>query len=202
MIQYPDSGFQEADGFVAAGAIVQMPFKPYIPETYASRDDPATAQFDDVFHFHSNDDIDNSPKKRKRLEGLAKDDDQITIPLRPRQECIDLKEDERGLQDEDYKFGSKRRASSVAGPSAPTRSGLTQLLSTQDPGALSDTEYEIVEGPGPVEEASDSDSDSSTLVSVKHEELDLHTLPLRTRAGPARVVTASESDSESEWTLV
>ena len=191
--------------FTAAIAIVQMPFKPYIPETYASREDPATKNFDDVYHFHAGDEIESSVKKRKRPERLAKDDDTIKLPLRLHEEQTDPPIKEQVIEDEDYKFGSKRRASSVTCPSQPRHSDLSQLLAGPDQGALSETEYEIVDGPPAVDEATDSDSDSSTLVEVKHEELNTScTLPIRSREPPAATAAANaaESDSDSEWTLV
>lgn len=54
----------------SAAAIIQMPYKRYTPETYASMENPAIARFEDlIHHYHSNDkfDVDVSPKKRQRV---------------------------------------------------------------------------------------------------------------------------------------
>lgn len=54
----------------SAAAIIQMPYKRYTPETYASLENPAIARFEDlIHHYHSNDkfDVDVSPKKRQRV---------------------------------------------------------------------------------------------------------------------------------------
>ena len=182
-----------------------MPYEPYIPETYKSREDPAT---DVVFHFHSSDDFDNSPRKRKRLEPLSADKHEITLPLRTQTVCIDAIKEEMSSEDEEYRFGSKRRVSSVAEPSMPTWSGIAELRSAHSDLALSDSEYEIVEGPAPVEDTSDSDSDLITFVEVKHENLaNDGPRPLPIHANEPTTVTAAvadaaENDSDSEWSLV
>ncbi|PIA98421.1 hypothetical protein CB0940_06640 [Cercospora beticola] len=48
-----------------AQAIIQMPFKPYAPAAYASRNDERARQvFDDVYHFHGDDGFANTHKRR------------------------------------------------------------------------------------------------------------------------------------------
>lgn len=55
----------------SAMAIIRMPYKPYLPATYASNEHPAIARFEDlIYHFHGDDDEDkpqSSPQKRQRL---------------------------------------------------------------------------------------------------------------------------------------
>ena len=180
-----------------------MPFKPYKPETYASREDIAKGRVEDVvYHFHASDDIETSPKKRKRPERIeaSSSSSEVTLPLRPHREKPSTLKDEQEPGQEDP-FERKRRASSIAGSSTPI------------PVALGEPEYELVPGPAPVEEASDSDfdSDSSTLVEVKHEDIpDDRTLPIfparSYRNGldeiPVATPEHAESDSDSEWFLV
>jgi len=55
----------------SAMAIIRMPYKPYLPATYASTEHPAIARFEDlIYHFHGENDKDKqqaSPQKRQRL---------------------------------------------------------------------------------------------------------------------------------------
>lgn len=78
----------------------------------------------------------------------------------------------------------------------------------------SESEYEVVAGPAPVEElSSDSESDPDTLVIVEHVEAlpssENHALPIRNRSAASSVTlvereTTQEADSgsESDWTMV
>ena len=179
-----------------------MPFKPYIPETYASREDVEAQHLGDVvYHFHSNDEVDCSPRKRKRPERQPEQAEGFTLPLRPHIETGAYSKTEPPVEDDEYKIGSKRRAS-VGASSAPVWSGISLLRALQERAISSESEYEFVESPGSVEEASDSDSDSTTLVEVKHEELEHQIpqpLPIRERGLPN---TAAENDSDSDWTLL
>jgi hypothetical protein len=215
-----------------------MPFKPYVPETYASRDDPAATRFEDVvFHFHATDEMDCASKKRKRPEKAptSSDSETMTLPVRTLQTPSGEVKQEAGIAGLGYKAASKRRASSAAGSSLPTAVAVSTTMDFElpihprrkSPGFLdeaeeseeeyykverisappvplarttsSDGEFEVVAGPAAVEEVSDSDSDSSTLVEVKHEELD----QLATAVPSAASATdAAWSDSESDWTLV
>ena len=195
-------------------AIIQMPFKPYVPETYASREDLAATKFDHVFHFHSNDRFDNA-LKRRRPEETSKGKEKMTFPLRPRnsQETFDRLNWAAAAvatatepEDEDYKFGNKRRASSAAKETPSTTSWISQLRADMDKGVVLEPEYEIVERPEPATTSrdSDSDSESSTFVQVKHEEVASGSLPIRTKPPTAapNAKNAADSDSDSEWTLL
>lgn len=51
----------------SAAAIIQLPYKHYTPETYASIENPAIAGFQDlIHHFHSSDRFDDDSLRRKR----------------------------------------------------------------------------------------------------------------------------------------
>jgi hypothetical protein len=55
----------------SSAVIIQLPYKNFAPETYASRENPPIAGFHDiVHHFHSTDrfDDDTSPKKKQRID--------------------------------------------------------------------------------------------------------------------------------------
>ncbi|KAF2167665.1 hypothetical protein M409DRAFT_21821 [Zasmidium cellare ATCC 36951] len=188
----------------AAAAIIRMPFEPYIPETYASREDVGTNRLSDVvYHFHSNDDNDEPPKKRKKPEmsqgpGISG----ISLALRFHQEKKrrEAKEGENASLSEEP--DPKRRASVVSESSNTV--GETG----------SESEYEVVAGPAPVEElSSDSESDADTLVIVEHLEAipssTNRTLPIRNRSaassmtlGERETTQEADSGSESDWTVV
>lgn len=224
--------YARANRSTAAASIIQLPFKPYVPDTYASKEDILASRFDDVFHFH--DDFDSSPKKRKRPESSsAAAMQQIKLPLRPYQASRDTTKKETIDQERDYKSVSKRRASSAAGSSAPlpvavtignqsflqpessraaseeveSEEELPKVHRSETPEAaedlgVSDTEFEIIQGPSAVEAISDSDSDSSTMVEVKYEDAE----PLTSRS--ARIASLAvdadltEGDSDLEWQLL
>jgi hypothetical protein len=184
-----------------------MPFKPYVPETYASREDLAATKFDHVFHFHSNDRFDNALKKRRRPEEKSEGKEKLTLPLRPREYNFDrFYSAAQESADEDYKFGSKRRASSVSKHAPQPIDWISQLRADVDKGITSEPEYEIVERPEPATTSrdSESDSESGTFVKVEREEVASETLPIRTKeqAAAPNATTAADSDSESEWTIV
>lgn len=193
-----------ANAIVAAAAIVQMPFKPYIPDTYASREDPAATKFDDVFHFHSTDRFDKVMKKRRRsdVKSEKKEEELFTLPMRPHLETPDRPD--WPLQDEDYKFGSKRRASSITNEWTPNAGAISQLCATKSEAGLSEPEYEIVERPEIAVRAYESDSESSDFIEIKREEASDDALPIRSR-DPAPAPDdqkPAENDSDSEWTLL
>lgn len=123
--------------------------------------------------------------------------DTVELPIRQREiELTDHIKEEAVIEDEDYKLGVKRRASEAAVPLAI--SGISQQLSGQPDG-----EYELVEGPAAVEDASDSDSDASTFVEVKREDAESSSRDLPTRlSNQANAVDIGESDSDSDWTCV
>ena len=194
------------DVVAAAAAIIQMPFKPYVPETYASREDLAATKFDHVFHFHSNDRFDNA-LKRRRPEEDPKGKQKMTLPLRPRNYNFDrLYPAAQESADDDYKFGSKRRASSAAKETPQPIDWISLLRADMDKGITSEPEYEIVERPEPATTSrdSESDSESSSFVKVEREEAASATLSIRNKA-PAVAPnpnTAVDSDSESDWSLI
>ena len=165
-----------------------------------------------MYHFHASDEIESSPKKRKRPEITQEpNEDKLTLPHRPRLDPAVPVKDESACDEESYNLRIKQLASSLPGPSESQVTATGESRPTRTRSLSSDGEYELVDGPPPVEEASDYESDSSTLVEVKHADLDegdmgTQALPIRSRgAGAAATVTATgpaESDSESDWTLV
>ena len=179
-----------------------MPFKPYIPDTYASREDSAATKFDDVFHFHSTDRFDKAVKKRRRSDVKSEkiEEELFTLSMRPHLDTPNRPD--WPLQDEDYKFGSKRRASSITNELAPSPLGMGHLRVVNNDAVDSEPEYEILERPQSAVRAYESDSDSSDFIEIKREEPLDQALPIRNRA-PATAPDDKElvdNDSDSEWT--
>ena len=173
-----------------AAAIIQMPFEPHRPETYASTEH--RSRFDDVvFHFHAGDTVDETdslPKKRKR-ENIAQ-----MLPIRSKQEAVaEMKvEPAEEFGDEEFVLArSKRRASSVSQAKVELR------------GIKSEDEFEEVDlGPA----AAESDSDSFEWVDVLPKDLqgagdESVSLPLRTRE-QASCPQSGDGESDSDWSLV
>lgn len=100
---------------IAAAAIINLPFRTYAPETYASREDASAQRFDDViFHFHAHDELDNAGKKRKRKGQIAIAEEQSTeLAFRPRVTSVEQSQPVTEPQYVDVSQGgiSKRRAS-------------------------------------------------------------------------------------------
>ena len=193
-----------------------MPFKPYVPETYASRLDAAATKFDHVFHFHATDEFDHTAKKRRcsNVKSEEKAESSINLPMRPRQDPFSQfdwsfsfkdapREDAR--EDGEYKLGSKRRASSIANETSPILSGRSQLRAAQSEKAIEEPEFEIVERPEVAIASQDSDSGSDEFVKIQREDsAAVTTLPIRTSAANAVATFKNEpeSDSDSEWSMI
>lgn len=196
-----------------AAAIIQMPFKPYAPQTYSSREDVAADRVGDVvYHFHGCEESDDlhqktcvkselggTPSKSGRLAFDARklalrkkrEQNQATSDVLPRElsgrtqrDCRVAKEDEQAVQ------ASRRRDN-----------------------AESDFEFVArpLEGRWSV---SDGDSDSESFVRVERPSLTLQSaqrvLPIRqTKDEDARRCNPAEpepgeigSGSESEWSVL
>ena len=176
-----------------------MPFKRYAPDTYASRDDPAATRIgkleDVVFHFHANDEMDCSSKKRKRpaKAPVTSDSGSMTLPVRTLQTPLGDVKQEPTLPALSYKAASKRRASSVIGSSQPTA---VAVVST---GA--EFELPLRRRPSFVADAEDSEEEYQKIERGSERS----TSPAQTSsdgefevvAGPSAVLDASDSDSDS-----
>ncbi|PPJ54066.1 hypothetical protein CBER1_06338 [Cercospora berteroae] len=105
-----------------AQAIIQMPFKPYAPAAYASRNDERARQvFDDVYHFHGDDGFANTHQRRPidRLLG-----EMGGVPLLPNEGM----KHGRSRADSGSEPQSRMESSPAAGPS---RAALPQLTLLQ-----------------------------------------------------------------------
>lgn len=175
-----------------------MPFKPHVPETYASRIEPGNSRLADVvYHFHAGDDDVESPKKRKRLEPVSPPSrvSDLTLALRPRPAAPEVVSEDSASEDEGFRI-VKRRVSDAGDTTTATA-------------CLSERDYEVLSGPSSVEEDTcDSESDTDTIVEVPYSGPSLdnaaRALPIRNR-NPAVVAAAAEradSDSDSDWSFV
>ena len=106
-----------------------MPYEPYVPEEYKSREDPATEKFDYVYHFHYTDDIESSPKKVKIPKVAVRNPAEAILALRIRNPDPDTVQAGFSCIEENR---IKRRVSSVAEGSAPSWTRTSESNSTQD----------------------------------------------------------------------
>ena len=171
-----------------ASAIIQMPFEPHQPETYASSED-RRSMHDVVFHFHSLDEPD-APKKRKRVEM------DVALPIRPATNAdAQAKTEADSEKSMVYSLESKRRHTS-------------ELESGSQPVPIKEEEFEEVDlGPAPGK-AADSDDESFEWVDVLPEHLKDPSNTIATTSVPLRpkeragVEKAERNESDSDWSLV
>lgn len=174
-----DRGFENE----TAAYIIQMPFEPHRPETYASTED--RQRFDDVvFRFHATDDMD-TPKKKEKA------DERLVLPFRPASDgSVSVKEVSKPEDNLLECFDSKRRESSSGGPIRPAMSG---------------DEFEEIDLEAVPEKAADSDTDSfewvDVLPKVRRASESGSGLALRPGQHIAQAKTG-ENESDSDWSLV
>lgn len=233
------SGLQLTNYYVAAAAIIQMPYKPYIPDTYKSREDFTSKRFDDVvYHFHSNDDWDTSSKKRKRAvpQDPPENGSKSTLPLRPYDASSSSVAETPTTEEKTLTFRHKRQASALERSNKLAeiiRCGIPPLHTGASTGvtdgseseeeyvkvnesnlpnegnissevhqeSLSDDEFEFVDVPLQAPAALRTDSQSNVNMTVDDEQPELQAIQ-RPATTAAADITAVESDSESDWSLM
>lgn len=176
-----------------------MPFQPYIPETYASREEPSNKRLSDViYHFHSDDPLDHFAKKRKtRMDATRVSN--LTMALRSRAGPSDVSAHvgAESSPSEDEGFSVVKRRDSLPG-AAPTAVA----------GDSSDSEFELLSDlesrrPGGETVASkgiSSQGDRNAAPTV-------YALPFRTREAAGADIaadpsTAVDPGSDSEWSII
>ncbi|KAI6843664.1 hypothetical protein KC332_g8828 [Hortaea werneckii] len=191
------------DDAEAASAIIQMPFQPYIPETYASREDhPSNTRLSDVvYHFHSDDPLDHFAKKRKtRMDATRVSN--LTMALRSRDGHPDASA-HIGVGAESS--GSEDEGFSLVKREDPLSTGL-QLAGGR--GDSSDSEFELLSD---VESRRSGDTvaskDMSSSQGGRGAAATVYALPFRTRdaAGAGMAAdpsTAVDQGSDSEWSII
>ncbi|KAI7082648.1 hypothetical protein KC356_g8192 [Hortaea werneckii] len=192
------------DDAEAASAIIQMPFQPYIPETYASREDhPSNTRLSGViYHFHSDDPLDHFAKKRKtRMEDATTRVSNLTMALRsrggpPADVSAHMGAGAESSGSEDEGFSLVKRGDSTLGVQP---AGVAGDSSDSEFELLSDLEShrgETVASKG----MSSHQGDGSAAAAV-------YALPFRTRdaagAGMAENSSAAvDQGSDSEWSII
>jgi hypothetical protein len=187
------------DESIAALAIIQMPFKSYIPDTYASREDP-----DLVYHFHGADDVEDDSKKAKFQQRAS--DMGFTLPLRPRGKGPAYA-DRFSPKATACELDDKLPTPPAEPASSSTTSGLAQLLQAQQTPTALEQDYEMVQEQAAVGEPSDDDSDSDGFVPVKYQGINGSTpqSPVLVQGGACGLkneTTSNDSDSDSEWAMI
>ncbi|KXS94152.1 hypothetical protein AC578_11142 [Pseudocercospora eumusae] len=213
--------FEDED---TAQAIIQMPFKPYVPDTYASSEDGFgrfTIQ-DVVYHFHGGDVFGCSPKKRDLPErapapsaaGLSlafrsKNDYEVVqvkkeeSPTVNKKRTVDPEAEADDLQSETASAAADRAFWEAATKPAPA---VKEEASEDQNSIIAESEYEVIAGTAQVEAlSSDNDSDPETLVvvdrpaSTAYEE----SLPIRNRSVASSMTAVERQESsDSEWDIV
>ncbi|KAI7208216.1 hypothetical protein KC333_g9213 [Hortaea werneckii] len=190
------------DDAEAASAIIQMPFQPYIPETYASREEPSNKRLSDViYHFHSDDPLDHFAKKRKtRMDATRVSN--LTMALRSRGGPSDVSAhigagaDSSPSEDEGFSLVKKEdslpsaRPVGAAGDSSDSEFELLSDLESRRRGGETAVASKSMSSPG----------ERSAAPTV-------YALPFRTRdAGGAGIAadqsTAVDQGSDSEWSII
>ena len=181
-----------ADSFIAAAAIIQMPFRPYTPDGYASKDITSNRHKDVIYHFHAQDDFEGQQKKRKQKEATTPEPraSALSLALRPRKLETTEVSDESASENEDFRLVTKRCKVEPDQPASEIKSE----PATED-------EYEVVTPNVDVEVLS-TDEEEETLPKVLSLPNDLMPDTLPTYDGLERTATSDGADSDSDWTVL
>lgn len=198
-----------------------MPFKPYIPDSYVSREDIDPKRLRDVVHhFHGNDDFDAASRKRKRPDIFEDKPStgQLLLALRARRrEKSEDTSSTNGVESghDDTVLGQRLDHAKTA----KEEPMIKEQTSVKSQALSSDSEYEVVSPPAGSDMALESDSETEGLLVVRPttssvpqepqgpQEQQTCTLPLRPSTVRSRLIVTNPdletaSDSESEWTVV
>jgi len=196
-------------------AIIQMPFKRYSPDTYASRED-----VDAVYHFHADDHLDRSPSEIKRQKRVKEEDKPVTESSTLALRLRDMRQSGHitdGLAEKLRALAAAKASYLASGGNASVdaaqkalsteSSGNTSTEAAEEPASPNESDFEVVQRPSEDDARSESDGDSGEYVKVEREAAQGLTqeFPIRTRPGETQPVDAQNSnasDSDSEWTLL
>ena len=198
-----------------------MPFKPYIPDSYASREDIDPKRLRDVVHhFPGGDDFEAASRKRKRPD-MFKDKPsagQLLLALRVRRrEKPEDTSSAHGAESEHHDTVVGRRLDHTNMAEEEPR--IKEEASAKPQALSSDSEYEVISPSAGSDLALESDSETEGLLVVRPttsyvpqepqgpQEQQTCTLPIRPSAVRSTLVVTNPdlettSDSESEWTVV
>ncbi|KAK4570175.1 hypothetical protein LTR86_002255 [Recurvomyces mirabilis] len=177
-----------------AAAIIQMPFRPYTPDGYASKDITSNRHKDVIYHFHAHDDFEVQQKKRKQKEVVpATGVNALLLALRSRKVETTEVSDESASENEDFRMVTKR----CKVEPEHTHEDVKSEPATED-------EYEIVASTADVEDLSTDDEvvDEKQVPEDQDRQSDamMETLPVHDRL--RRTPTSDGADSDSDWTVL
>ncbi|CAK3825414.1 Hypothetical predicted protein [Lecanosticta acicola] len=209
-----------------AAAIIRMPFKAYIPETYASREDIDPKRLRDVvYHFHGCEDFEGGSKERKRPEMVSHGSRAGGLLLALRTKAQDtfggltrqVPEEEEGVPETSKMMAAASEEKSVEGEVSVHEDSSEDGQPVAIEEHPSDAEYEVVSAPTEHQLSVESDSETEGLVAIRPIS---PALPDSVSKGPERAMpirqresrrglfvtnpgpNGSDSDSDSEWTVV
>jgi len=170
-----------------------MPFRPYTPDGYASKDITSNKHKDVIYHFHAHDDFQGQQKKRKQKEvDPTVQVSALSLALRPRRVETTEVSDESASESEDFRLVTKRckvELEQLPGyvESGPAMEDEYEVVQTADVGGLSTDDEEVEEERLPKVHAYPSD-------------IMLSSLPVHDRL--ERTPTSDGADSDSDWTVL
>ena len=198
-----------------------MPFEPYIPDSYASREDIDPKRLRDVVHhFHGDDDFEAASRKRKRPDMFENKPsaEQLLLALRTRRlEKSGDTSSTHGAESGHHGTVVGRRLDHTN--DAKEEPKIKEEASAKPQASSSDSEYEVISPGAGSDLALESDSETEGLLVVRPttpyvplepqgpQEQQTCTLPIRPSAVRSRLIVTNPdleptSDSESEWAVV
>ncbi|KAK3679490.1 hypothetical protein LTR78_001051 [Recurvomyces mirabilis] len=177
-----------------AAAIIQMPFRSYTPDGYASKDITSNRHKDVIYHFHAQDDFEVQQKKRKQKEVVpATKASALSLALRLRKVETTEVSDESASENEDFRMVTKR----CKVEPDHTHEDVKSEPTTED-------EYEIVAPTAEVQDLSTDDEvvDEKQVPEDQDRQSDaiMENLPVHDRL--RRTPTSDGADSDSDWTVL
>ncbi|TKA32002.1 hypothetical protein B0A50_01247 [Salinomyces thailandicus] len=174
----------------AASAIIQLPYRLYKPDTYASMEGAKNSRLADVvYHFHAEDKTDRLGKGRKtRGEPVEVPSrlSNLTLALRPRSTTPSpvptLREKESSASEDEGFYVVKREDSSP-------------LVESAAPGAASDFEYEVLSALESVRGMVINDNEGCAEAPMNSTS---RAFPMQAR----RTAPPTDSDTDSEWSVI
>lgn len=199
-----------------------MPFKPYIPDSYASREDIDPKRLRDVVHhFHGDDDVFEAASRKRKRPDIFEDKPsagQLLLALRARRrEKSEDTPSTHGAESGHHDTVVSRRLDHTN--IAKEKPRIKEKASAKPQALSSDSDYEVISPSAGSDLALESDSETEGLLVVRPttsyvpqepqgpQEQQTCTLPIRPSAVRSRLVVTNPdlettSDSESEWTVV
>ncbi|KAK3111640.1 hypothetical protein LTR53_012901 [Teratosphaeriaceae sp. CCFEE 6253] len=179
-----------------AAAIIQLPFRAPVPDTYASREGHWASRDDVVYHFHASDEPAAPSRKRTHISAITMPrKSALTMALRQKLQKNELEAEEP--------------VTSISGAAAASSNRENPLeAKASEPEAVqsSDDDYDLVARPAAVEVLSTDDESEIAAAapgrSAKRPVRGTLSTPSRCGANPIAPVEIAGGDSDSDWTVV